>query len=86
MGSDERFTHEAIESLDGKEVPLVMYTEDGTRKVVGTVTFKVDGKGLMIEGHTTDGDAAHVISVAANMFDSFAIADPKFEKEKEDGR
>lgn len=47
----ERFTKEALESLDGKVIPLVTYI-GGARSVIGSAVLRTDEEGLMVDAMT----------------------------------
>lgn len=47
------FTKEAIESMDGKTVPLVTYA-GGPRRVIGEATLRADRKGLVADFQIDD--------------------------------
>jgi len=52
-----------------KTVPLVVYLDDGTRKVIGTADVEDDGSGNVIaKGHITEEEFCRKFEVGSRLF------------------
>jgi hypothetical protein len=67
-----------------KTLPLVVYDKDGNRHVVGEATITPEEDGLKMDANVTDPVMKELFQ--ENIFGLGAISNPKFEKEKKDGR
>lgn len=60
MPGDEQFTKEALESLDGKVLPVTIEV-NGEKRTVGVAALSVSGGDIRIAGEITDPRVAEIM-------------------------
>ena len=63
---------------NSKTVPLVVYLEDGTRKVIGTAEVEDSGDGVNVKGHVTEEEFVKKFEINSRLF-SMSVGPSRWE-------